>query len=809
MLNIVVARRLLMCSCAVAVVTPTLALAQATGKPAVTSADDIIVTARKRAESAQDVPVSLTVQSGESLIRQNVVTVADISNATPNVRMMVGGIGGTAIVAMIRGQVQLEPQSTSDPSVGIYVDGAYLARANGSVGELHDIERVEVLKGPQGTLYGRNTPGGAVNIISKAPNLDSFQAIVSARGASHGEMAGRLTLNVPIVSGKAAIRLTGAYTHVDGWARDNQSGRNIAGKDNYFGRAALLLKPTDRLTISTITDYNDIDVTGGWLKLVKYAPVPGRNLAGEAISAESLNAILAGAPLSPAAAGAAGLGGLAANAALPYNQTNLTLNPTGLYDLNSRDETRVWGNATTVSYELNDALLLKSLTSYRNLRVRNNTDVDGTQYAFIENNTILDQHQFSEEVQLQGESAGKTLNWIVGGYYFREKSSDKYTSVQGANLTTAAALQGLFPGITPPTNPAFIPAFIQGIQNRVYANPRRVVGEVVNKSYAAFAQGTYRFSDALSATAGIRYTRDNRSLDSTRRAEISGVCGLAPDVPNVDLARCVASYNDRFSSITWTAGLEYKPMTDMLTYVKASRGFRSGGRNLRGNTAKTLGAFKPETVTDVEVGIKSEFLDRRLRLNFAAFRSDYRDLQRNTLIFEVSQLNSYIQNIQKATITGFEFEAAGRPTRFLELGGTVGYTRAVYNKFLTAEGVDRSAEPFQYVPKWTVSAFAQATLPLSDTVDFVPRIDYRYTDKIFYGTSSATIADDTEPAFHIVNARVSLNVDSAGFEAALFARNLFNKHYYADYVAVLSTAGFISGREGEPRTIGVELRKAF
>ncbi len=828
MFNIIVARRLLMCSCVFAAVTPHVALAQDAGKPAATGASDatvqdIIVTARKREETSQSVPIALTIQSGETLLRQNVVTVADVSNATPNVRLIQGGLGGTAVIAMIRGQVQGESQSTSDPSVGIYVDGTYLARSNGSVTELHDIERVEVLKGPQGTLYGRNTPGGAVNIISKAPVLDDYQAIVSARGASYGEMAARATLNLPIASGKAAIRLTGAYTHRDGWARDNVSGRNIAGKENWFGRASLLLKPVEKLTILSILDYNDINVTGGWVRLADYWPVPGRNLAGElagnlageAAATESFNALLAGAPISPAAAAAAGLAGLAANKALPYNRSNLTNNGLGNYDINSRDQTRVWGNTTTISFDLSDTLLLKSITGYRNLRARNNTDVDGTQYPFVENNTLLDQHQFSEEVQLQGESLGGKLNWIVGGYYFRERSSDKSRAIQGVNSIVAGFFAGnplvlrLFPGLTPPSNPALIPGFIQGLRNQINSNPRNVIGEVTNKSYAGFAQGTFRFSDALSATAGIRYTQDDRSLVSTRKLEVLGVCGLTPDVPNVDLANCVAAFKDSFNAVTWTVGLEYKPTDDIMAYAKGSRGFRSGGRNLRGNTAKSLGAFKPERVTDIEVGIKSELLDRRLRLNLAVFRSDYRDLQRNTVVFEGGNINSYIQNIQKATITGFEVEAMARPVSFLDVGGNVGYTRAKYNEFVTAEGKNRAGEPFQYVPKWTASAFVQATLPLSETVNIVPRIDYRYTDKIFYGTSSDTIAADTEPAFHLVNARLALTVDPAEFEVAVFARNLLNKKYLTDKIALLSTAGLISARVGEPRVIGVELRKTF
>ncbi|MET0164014.1 MAG: TonB-dependent receptor, partial [Vicinamibacterales bacterium] len=548
-----------------------------------TQLETIVVTARKRTEDIQSVPISVTAVSGTDLENQNVRTVGEVVLTVPNMSVTSGSNSATAPTYTIRGQVQNDTTAAVDPSVGIYVDGVYWARAHGSNAALLDVSQVEVLRGPQGTLFGRNTTGGAINMTTNDPNFDGFSGSGSVGFGNYDQFDFSGVLNMPITADRLAARIAVNQQQNHGWIKDEVTDERYSRSRQWIGRGKLLFTPTDALSFVLSGEYFDYD---GGAPVEQLAFILPPNAVGPN-----------GAPLGLGAIEALLESGFTDN-----GQRHVVDDDSDAIDRISLDRPdRTWTESQT--YSLRGALdtewgTLKSIVAYRKVDTSSKLDLDGTPYEIFNvtfNESNVD--QWTGELQASGLALDERLNWTVGAYYFTEDGVDQ-TAAQ-----TVTAILG----------------------NRA-ASPSGSFIE--NDSYAGYAQGTYRLTDAWSLTAGLRYSSDERHKrqfqDIANPANPICPAGTTPR----SSGRCEAAFKRTDSDWSYTFGLDYQFTPDILGYVKTSRGYRAGGFNTRGGAdLPGGGAFGPETVTDYEVGLKSEFLDNRVRLNLAVYYSDYRDIQ--------------------------------------------------------------------------------------------------------------------------------------------------------------------------------------
>jgi len=751
--------------------------------------DDIVVTARRREENAQSVPISISAFSGEQLQAQSAVKVTDIARLTPNLVVTpAGGSGPGGVVIGIRGQVQTDTVATLDPSVGIYVDGVYWARANGANADLIDIQRVEVLKGPQGTLFGRNTTGGALSITTGNPDPTDFSGMVQARIGNFGQQDEALVVNVPLITDKLAFRLAANKLDNDGFNYNLTTGNRIGNQDTYTVRAKLLFQPTDALTIVGSYEHFDVGQSARASRLIYAAPFPA---TPEIIAALSTGGCLqAFVPACPAPF-------------VPGSQTfGQYANPSDFYStysaIDAQESVKTNTASITASLELPFASL-KYIGAYRDIDSDSGVyDYDGTPFVILQPRNSAKGHSWSHEVQLNGQTWGDRVDYTLGGYLFNESGSDGSTTL---------ALPLLNPN-----------------------NPAITLGQAETKSFAIFGQATARLTDALSFTGGLRYSEDEKTLDLTATA--AGACALSAGTPLVRLPNnaCVVSQERTDTAVSYLASAEYKLSPDILMYAKTSRGYRAGGFNLRGTTPSTYGPFQPEFVTDYELGLKSEFFDRRVRFNLAAFHSDYTDIQRGVLVPNgVGGVATSTINAGKATIDGLEAELTARPIEGLLLSGTLGITDAKYDEFNSVcptpypttaavpcvNGVfSRAGEDFERVPPvtWSASASYTRSVPLGSATI---RADYSFQGD----TQQVGLTQTLTPAlsqfvrqegYGLLNARVSWDIDNPDLTIAIYGRNLTEEEYYTYQLDLVNAGlGYIVGNTGLPRQYGLEATFRF
>lgn len=751
--------------------------------------EDIVVTARRREENAQDVPISISAFSGAQLQAQSAVKVTDIARLTPNLVITpAGGSGPGGVVIGIRGQVQTDTIATVDPSVGIYVDGVYWARANGANADLIDLDRVEVLKGPQGTLFGRNTTGGALSISTGVPDPSKVSGLLQGRFGNFGQHDFAAVLNLPIVEDKVAIRLAGNKLNNDGFNHNLTTNEQIGNQDTYTLRAKLFLRPVDALTIVASYEHFDVGQRARATRLIYAAPFPA---SPEIVAALASGGCLrAFAPSCPAAF---------VPGTLTFGQY---ANPADFYGTYSGVDARETANtdtaAITTTLDLGFATL-KYIGAYREVASDSGAyDYDGTPFAVLQPRNVAKGHQWSHELQVNGETLADRLNYTIGGYLFRESGNDG---------STTFALPAINPN-----------------------NPAVTAGFATTRSYAVFGQATVRLTDALSFTGGLRYSQDKKALDL--RSTAAGNCALSAGTPLVRLPNtaCLVSQARTDSAVNYLASAEYKISADALFYAKTSRGYRAGGFNLRGTTPNTYGSFAPETVTDYEVGFKSEFFDRRVRFNIAGFHSNYRNIQRGVLVPNgIGGVATSTINAGRARINGMEAELTARPITGLVLSGTLGITDPKYLEFNSAcptpypataavpcvNGVfSRANEDFERVPNVTWSASGSYTVPVplgSATI----HADYSHQSATQQVGLTQTLTPALagfvrQPGFGLLNARISWDIADPKLTLAAYARNLTKTKYYNYQLDLVNAGlGYIIGNTGLPRQYGVEATVRF
>ena len=778
-------KQLLLSACAIAAGSlghaPAALAAQDDGAANNAGLEVITVTARKRAESLQSTPVAVSAFTGDELNTRGVTNLRDVANYAPNVELFANSVSGSSAgQAYIRGVGQFDYLITTDPGVGVYVDGVYLARSLGNLLDLVDIERVEILRGPQGTLYGKNTIGGAINVISKRPSSEPEGAI-DVKVGSYDRVDARLRLSGPIIEDVLAFKLAASTKNADGFGKRPLAGDRAGDENSDALQATLEWTAADNIDVTVSADYTRRDEAMS----VHHADA----LNDQAILAGLYNALAD--PL-------ASLHGLDLP---PYDQRWVTADP---YKDNSTglnfSKSEIWGASGVITWDLG-AVSLKSISAYRNLKLDFGTDPDGSPAVVIDELDRNRQDQFSQELQLTGQSFNDRFKWVAGGYYLREDAHAEIAVRTFEDIYYALeALPAAIIPLAPVTCPAPLPAPCAGGAgnpvNLALDVSRFITQDQTTKSASLYGQGSFDLTDRLSASYGIRYTNEKKDFLYSAAAYASGVVLVPPTSRD-------ASWDD----ISHKIGLDYRFSDTVMTYVSAAKGFKSGGFNGRASSSAEITDYDPETIWSYEAGLKSELLDRRLRVNAAIFTNSYRDMQ-FTLVTanpDGSQLVT-VGNAAKARVRGAELEFTALPVENLTLSGSVGFLDSEYREVDPSAGITTSQKLIGS-PKWSTSAGAEYRVPVNDLFDVALRADYSYRTKVYFdAVNTEAIAQDS---YGLLNLRAAIENVDGDWSIAAGVTNATDEAYRIMGVGVLDSLGFASGVYGRPREWYVQLAYKF
>lgn len=696
--------------------------------------DEIVVTARRVEENLQTTPIAVTALSADILKVRQINDVNAIQYSTPNVTIEpLTGNSGAGI--SIRGMAGVENTSASDPAVGIYVDGVYSARSSLGFLELVDVEQVEVLRGPQGTLFGRNTTGGALNITSPTPEGE-FGGRLTARLGEYDTREVLGHVNVPLKGEEVAARIAFKHAEHSGYGYNAYLDRELADLNTNFMRGTLRFAPENsNWDLTVFADYFNRKGNG---------PV---------------GALFAVNPTGRAEALGLGYG----NYLSDDFQTSFSGTET-FEDISAK------GISATLNIDFG-SVQLKSISALRNVKNHVNVDIDGTPYPELAPTVPISgisfeqaneqDYQLSQEFQFFG--GGDKLDWIVGLYAFSEKNND-------ATISTTAITKG----------------------------------NTKNESYAVYGEGNYELTDKMSFNAGLRYTLDRRAIISTLLRTDGVTCTLPAAQRDPAPAVCTLSRDVEFDYLSYNAGLDYNFTGSIFGYVKTSRANRAGGFNHR-----QIGPpYRPERVTNYEVGLKSQLLDNRLRVNLSVFHMKYDDVQRTAGIFVNGVPTTTTVNAAKATVRGFEAEIDFIANDYFTIGGSLGLIDPAYDTFIDVQRgipVDRSAEPFTYTADKTFSVYATGTFPVSFG-ELILHADYGYKGDIYFKPNDA---QGLQEGYGLVNLRAALQLDDSGVEFAVFGKNVGNTEYNSYQQDQYNSLGFATGFRGAPSVWGAEVTVQF
>lgn len=756
--------------------------------------EEIVVTARKREENLQSTPIAITAVSATQLEAKGAVDMTAIQNLAPNLTLKTGGgtSGATFTpVINIRGIGQGDFTINTDPGVGVYIDGVYLGRSVGSVLDLADVERVEVLRGPQGTLFGRNTIGGAISLVSKAPNTDAVSGSVSVAGGSREFAQVRGSVNLPI-NDKLAVRIAAMARHRDGYVDALEYDDFKLGGEKLWGaRVALRYEPTDYLTIDLAADHTErsdppsasIPLQLGDVSIGQTGPTGGLSNffnrgTGPAATAR-LPWISVDAPRcandaafrnsSRTCYGNAWLEGTRGNHSVWVDRAGNKIKPSNELD--------VTGYVGTVT--LNTGIgTFKSITAYREFDSTFYGDLDFTPYTiFTNNNAPFNQEQFSQELQLVGTTFDDRLDYVFGAYYFNEKGDQ--------------AVDLFAPGNVPAGQAAALAPFLPYFQTTTRT--------IDNSSTAVYGQLTFAVTERLKLTGGLRYTDETKDYLVVQSRSV-GTPQSATGVQGTKL------WTPMFN-VAWQAS------DDVLLYGTYSEGYRAGGFAARfsGGLITPLPSYEPEFVTSYEAGLKSTLFDRRLVLNLAAFRIDYEDIQ---VTATTQGLAGFVLNLADARFTGFEAEARAILGAGLTATASVGYTDKdlvfVNPGTVSSEGTNAvvpiTTDSVLPGPAWQFNGSLQHRAEFGNGGRLDTSFDLHYESK--ESNSVANYPIIVQKGYVEVDARIAYTLPNGQSTLALGARNLFDQTYYTTKTLSSSSAAAY-GTLARPREIYAQFTYRF
>ncbi len=745
----------------------------------------IVVTARRRAEDIQKIPVSIAAFTVDALEERTMDDVSDLADFTPNMEFttsaVLGGSSSDATV-YIRGIGQISVELFSDPGVGIYVDGVYLARAQGAVFDLVDLERVEVLRGPQGTLFGKNTIGGAISLVTRKPHA-GFGGEVSLGAGDLGRLEGDLHFNLPLGERSwGSVAVTSRST--DGITESLATGESYYDDNRDAGRLALRFLPSDHVSVDFSADYTRereraVDVV-----------LLGVNESIPILNFYNTVARTVGFPV--------------------YDEQWVTGDLRQSYSSDANfSNGDVAGTALNFAWTGGD-LEVRSITSYRELEYDVSNDLDGSPIRFAFRPTIKDQDQVSQELQLLGVALDDRLDWVLGGLYFDESSHETaHGELLGGLFEALEAAPG--PIFAPPGLPRFLcdpgpppPGFpcLGGAGNpfnfAFAIDPESLsLSDLTATSWAIFTEGNWAANDRLTLTAGARYTSEDKDY-------------LLVDVPTTLSPAGLTRFNEgSWDAFTPRLAAAFQARPNLFVYGSISKGFKSGGFNgvRGGGTSTLLETYDPEELWAWELGFKSDSHDNRLRFNASFFWNDYTDLQLTaSLIDDAGQAAIVIENAGEAEVRGFELEVVARPSKSLELIFGVGHTNAEYTSLNEGVQAITLGDTIPKTPEWSAVFSPSYTYQRADGGSLTLRADYSYKSKLYNDVANNEAA--AQDGFDLINARASYRVPSGNWELALWGKNLTDEQYL-EHALVPEAFGPSIGIAGRPREWGAVANYRF
>ena len=739
----------------------TTAAAQAADAPQQTNqVETVTVTARRLSESAQVTPVAVSAFSEQALKSVAAENIGALQGAVPNLNIVQGRGSSSSANIYIRGVGQPDALATFDPAVGVYLDDVYISRIRGALFDVYDIERIEVLRGPQGTLYGKNTIGGALKIVSKKPSLDKLSASFTGSYGSYNAVEASAKISGPIVADTLGGSLALYYGARDGYVEDPlNNGREYNNKDTFGARGALRWRPTTSFEAILALDYTKEtpNMTVGRSEATLFST----NLAPNATN-----------PL-------VGILSLAPPAGSDFNYKTSTT--PRLPNTNTLDHA---GGSLTLTYDFSDTLTFKSITAARALNYDDFIDIDATRFELGDVFVGVEQDQQSQEFQLLYNGNGP-VSGVIGAYYLKE-------NIKSAQIAFANDLLRF--GASP-------------------FNFRRDIGDDLKlESKAVYGQATAKLTEKLSASLGLRVTEETKRYDRFTFTT-SGLPGLTQTVSTPFSFKT----NNTFDDFSPSFSVDYKFADNVFGYFKIAKGFKSGGVNGRANNPGEQVPYEPETVVSYEAGLKTNFFDRRLQTNFNVFNNDYKNFQARVSQGDPTQpalAALTVLNAGKLLTTGAELEVKAVPVENLVLSLDVGYLDARYKQFRDAiriagvlTPIDRSWQIPAFSPEWTARFGAAYEFQLGANGSLTVGADANYRSEAALAVDNANLTTRVrfpgmfQDAFTIVNARAVWASADDRYTLGLFGKNITDEVYKTDAQEFSSIGGIQTAYYGAPQTV--------
>jgi iron complex outermembrane receptor protein len=803
-----------------------------------TGVEDIVVTARFRSENLQRTPLAISAVSAAKLEERGATNILGVASAAPNVVLNQLGAGfGPTLSASIRGLVYNDFKAVQEATVPIYIDDIVLGRNLGSITDLLDLERVEVLRGPQGTLFGKNAIGGVIRLITKKPGPNTEGTIEGTVG-NYERLEVRASFNTPLsenvysrfsfsakrrdgfvkvidfvcdMKAQGTPQLAGIGDGVVGWNTTTNTpilGAVNSAADNAFALPTQVSANGSNQGCKTGQMGSEQSIGGRAAFLFKMGDKFEFNFAGDLMHVDQ-----SGPPdyiqdINPAIANTTGTGGAALfnkqvalpNFGVPYDRRFLTPDPYKIYasfvdpvsGIQTPNVTKVtnWGVAGTLDWLGTEALSGKLIVGFRKLVSNFGRDSDGSPLAQNQTYDFFRDEQFTAEGRLSGKLFGDVTEWTAGAFYFH---ADDYNS----NISIANPY---------PSNPT---GDIDRIEDQTTEN------------YAAFLHLVNRFTDTLTLTAGVRYTHDEKTILQRRRKRdgtdviFPGAGGRPPSPLSL------VPLSTSAERVTPMLNLSNQWTPDLMTYVSFQRGFRGSGFNPRPTNLQTQASFGPEGLDSYEVGFKSELFDRRLRINADAFLMIYKDLQLNTTFDTNPGVTTIIQNAGKAHIPGVEVEVTAEPIDNWTIEGSLGYLGFKYKDLgradpavliaagqvgAAAESPCRSCRP-RRAPEWTLSSGSTYTIGLGNSGSLALHGDWSYQTRVYFADNNNLRA--SQGAYALFNARITWANADGDWSASIFGTNLTDRLYSVGKLDFYNSFSTVESSWGRPREFGLSVKKRF
>lgn len=731
---------------------------------------DIVVTAQRRAENLQDVPIAITAADGAALLDARVDNISNVQAISPSISFRASNIAATSANVIIRGLGTTGQNRAFEGSVGVFIDGVYRSRAGAALQNFVDIDSLQVLRGPQGTLFGKNTTAGALLLQSAMPDLSQISGMIDLGYGNYDSILSRATANLPLAD-TAAIRVSGLVSRTNGFFTDATTGAHLNGDATQAIKAQLLFEPSDALSVRLIGDYsrghgNCCYATND------YIDGPLRSVA---------NSLITAAGRTPPSS--------------DPKKFEATLNGDG------EQVTEDYGGVLHIDLELGGGVL-RSVTGLRKYRVdHHDVDPEFSGVDIFRYYETFDSRFFSQELTYNGRIDALNADFVLGAFFGDEKFTATRTlpwaDQAQAFWDIVLAASGLPPGT-------------------VYAAPGLWADEEMEgsaKSYAGFAHLDFAVTDRLNLVAGVRYSVEKKrgafqnSFYRPQANDVFRVLGLMP-APAFD-----QSVTDK--AVSGTLSLQYRPAEDVMLYASYNRGFKAGGvmidANAAGqrinNPAEVPGAvpldptYKPEKINAFEIGAKTTYLDGRARTNLSLFYYDISNIQ----IAQFVGLRFGVLNAESAKDYGIEIENQFQLADSLILRADATWLpHARYGTDAQLDPVLQGAR-FRYAPKLQANVALNLDQPLADNLNMTGRLQYQYSGSQYLSTSSA----HARGSVNLLNGNIGFRLPDSGLSAEIWGLNLTNQVYPEATFATTLQTGSTNAFLAPPRTYGIRLRTEF